>query len=544
MGWRRWSFPRCGVNYPFLAVAAFALFLGTAWVLGGCSSADATPTPEAAPATSTATGKLPTVDQNDPRTFLDRAYVYLRDPETYDHALADATRAIELDSSLAEAYVVRTRAYVEISHSSHAPTAALAAADGPLSRVSSAWALPLDALVERAIADANSAIKLDPNLAGAYFARAHVYLDTGRPEQAVADYGHILDLNPDIYIEVMTLAHRSRAHLALGGLGDAIQDATRAIELEPELAVALQDHPTLSDWHGMGLDSIVATAYTNRGIAYDRQGQPDTAVADFSVALERDPEYVESYANRANAYVSMGLYSEALADANRAIALNNHLAAAFNTRALAYLGLGRGEDALADVDRAIEEDPQFAMAYSNRGYIQTGLGRYDDALVATTQAINLDPTLASAYVNRAEVHLRNGDLNSALADSTAALNLDPTLASAYVNRAEAHLRQGNHKSAIADSTAALNLDPTLIGALVDRALAYLVAGEYANALSDANLAISRNPGLHKALYIRGTALSILSNGTEGTEDLNRVIQESQNPGLVELARRALSQPAP
>ena len=508
MGWRRRSFPRLGINYPFLA--ALGLLIGITPLLAGCSAPDTPVAREATPVSSLRTNNLPTVDPSDPLTYLDRAYIYLRDPVTYDQAIADATRAIELDRSLAEAYVARTRAYVEISHSTRTPDAVLASAEGGLSGASSAWTLPLDALVERAIADANMAIELDPSLTGAYFARAHIYLDTGRADAAVADYDHILAAGPDIYIEVMTYAHRSRAHLALGDLNEAIQDATRAIEQELDLAAALRVRPDLANWHGMGINSIVATAYTNRGMAYDRQGQLTTAVADFSIALDRDPEYVETYANRATAYVSMGLYSEALADANRALALNGRLAAAFNARALAYLGLGRTRDALADVDRAIEEDPQFAMAYSNRGYLQTGLGRYDEALADTTRAIELDPALASAYANRAEVYLR----------------------------------KGSYKASIADSTAALKLDPTLVGALMGRALAHLGAGDYTSALADSNLAILRNPGQLEALYIRGTALSILSEGTDGRDDLNRVIQESQNPRLVELARRSLGQSVP
>jgi Flp pilus assembly protein TadD len=42
------------------------------------------------------------------------------------------------------------------------------------------------------------------------------------------------------------------------------------------------------------LDPKVAQAYGNRGIAYERKGNPDRAIADFRQALEIDPNHQSS----------------------------------------------------------------------------------------------------------------------------------------------------------------------------------------------------------------------------------------------------------
>lgn len=450
--------------------------------------------------------EAPELDPNNPRTYVDRSDFYRLNPKTYNQAVANATKAIELDPSLAEAYVSRASVLVEISHFAHAPQGSLS--EGEVSTESiSAWALPTKVLVEKAIADATKAIELNPDLANAYFARAHVYLDTKKSELAITDYDRVLELSPNIYLVVMAFVHRSRGHWQLGLLNQAIQDAIMALELEPDLAAALKIEPSMATWHGMGLDAIVATAYINRGLAYDEQGSVDVAAADYTAAIQRDPEFAEAYGNRAKTYVSMGLYQQALADANRAIEINRHLAPAFNARALAYLGLGRTEDALTDVTRAIDQDPVFAMAYSNRAYMNTGLRRYDHAVV----------------------------------DATKALELDPNLVPAYANRAEAHLLTGDYDRAISDSTSALERDPTLVGTLIGRAFAYVAKGEYSLGLDDADRALTLRPRQLEALYVRGKALLMLTNGEQGREDLNRVIETSQKSNLVDLARRALFQ---
>jgi hypothetical protein len=76
--------------------------------------------------------------------------------------------------------------------------------------------------------------------------------------------------------------------------------------------------------------------------------------------------------------------------------------------------------------------------------------------------------------------------------------------------------------------------------LIGRARSYLAKKEYSRAVDDANLALSTNPEMLEALYVRGRALLESTAGLRGREDLDKIIQFSQNPALVKLAQRALS----
>ncbi len=443
------------------------------------------------------------LDPDNAWTLADRSVIHLQKPETYDDAIVDATRAIELDPNLARAYVNRATALVDMGHSEYARVAVMSKIT---SRPGTAWTLPPEERVEWAIADATRAVELDPNLPDAYFVRAHAQMDVGRSDMAVDDFSLVLDSDPPLYVKVMAYVHRSQAHRNIGNLAWAIDDATKAMELAQELSDSFGDEPRLVTWHGFDADAIEATALTNRGLAYDRQGRPDISVNEYTQALGRDSDYIEAYVNRSNAYRSTGQYEKALADSNKAIESGQHLAVAYNARALANLGLGNEGQALSDSTEAIRQDGTYALAYSNRAYIHTGQGRYD----------------------------------LAISDATRAIDLDPDLAEAYSNRAEAHLKRGDYPGVIADSTSALSRDPSLTGAYLGRALAYLNEQEYSKARSDAEQVLQQAPGQLYAVYVRGAASIVLTGGKDGREDLERVISASRSPTLVNLARRALS----
>jgi len=55
-------------------------------------------------------------------------------------------------------------------------------------------------MFERAIADFDQAIRLNPRYAAAFYNRALVHLDAGDKELAIADYRQALTLNPNLQL--------------------------------------------------------------------------------------------------------------------------------------------------------------------------------------------------------------------------------------------------------------------------------------------------------------------------------------------------------
>jgi tetratricopeptide (TPR) repeat protein len=70
----------------------------------------------------------------------------------------------------------------------------------------------------------------------------------------------------------------------------------------------------------------LATAYSDRGVAYGRKGEQEKAVADFSAAIRLDPKNAIAYSNRGVAFAREGEQDKAIADFSAAVQLDTKYA--------------------------------------------------------------------------------------------------------------------------------------------------------------------------------------------------------------------------
>ena len=88
----------------------------------------------------------------------------------------------------------------------------------------------------------------------------------------------------------------------------AIQDYTKAINLNPKLV----------------------ETYNNRGNAYYRKGELDTAIQDYTKAIELNPEYARAYYNRGAAWLHLREWEKAKVDLSTGKDMGNDIVAAFH----------------------------------------------------------------------------------------------------------------------------------------------------------------------------------------------------------------------
>ncbi len=153
---------------------------------------------------------------------------------------------------------------------------------------------------ERAFADFNTAIRLDPKNAWAYAERGNLYKNKGDLDHALADLNESIRLDPNY-----ALAFFSRGDLYKnrGDFTRAMADMNESIKLDPNYAPAYFTRGRLSYMLGnnpaaledftksIKLDTEDATAYFNRGVAYYLVGgRTADAVADFKKAAELNPK--------------------------------------------------------------------------------------------------------------------------------------------------------------------------------------------------------------------------------------------------------------
>ena len=220
-------------------------------------------------------------------------------------------------------------------------------------------------------------------------------------EKAIENFSESIALNSSD----ITYLNRGIAECRLGNYQEGIKDFDRAIEINPQYALA----------------------YYNRGVTKGALGGHDEAIQDYDRAIELDHQYVNSYVNRGASKSVLGNYQEGIKDFDRAIELNPQYAEAHYNRGKSKVILGNHQEAIEDFDRAIELNPQYTSAYSNRGVSKSVLGNHQEAIEDFDRAIELDPKNATAYYNRGNFKHKLGDEEAANDDFAKAVELDPNM---------------------------------------------------------------------------------------------------------------------
>lgn len=143
-------------------------------------------------------------------------------------------------------------------------------------------------------------------------------------------------------------------------------------------------------------------------------------------------------------------YETAVQDFSRAIELYAETARGYHGRAIARLQLGDYDGAIVDFSRALDFEPEDVRTYTNRGKAYEAIGDRESALQDYNRAITLNPDYPDAYFSRASLHFQIGNYEAALEDLNQTLLLEPESARAFYNRATVHVKLERLERAIAD----------------------------------------------------------------------------------------------
>ena len=127
----------------------------------------------------------------------------------------------------------------------------------------------------------------------------------------------------------------------------------------------------------------------NSGFAKQMKGDLDGAIVDFSKAIELDPKLAVAYHNRGTAKRIMGDLDGAIADSSKAIELDPQDAFAYYDRGVTKQAKGDLDGAIADCSKAIELEPSNASAYFHRGMAKKAKGDPSEADADFAQAEKL-----------------------------------------------------------------------------------------------------------------------------------------------------------
>jgi len=257
-------------------------------------------------------------------------------------------------------------------------------------------------------------IRQQPGLADAYIARGAAYHADRTRDKALADFNRAIELNPK-----SARAYCDRAELEqqlLQRPDRALADYDEAIRLEP----AFQ------------------RAYFNRGAYYITRQDYTRAITDFTHAIKLVPNDSAAYAYRAYACRRNGDRARAVADATTAINLKPTgfylwRPTALQMRARAYRIVGKPELALRDLREAVRLMPNDHVSNDNLAWFlatspQDRLRNGAEALSTAKRACELSHRKSvGCYDSLAVAYAEAGDFDQAVQYEEQALN-DSSLA--------------------------------------------------------------------------------------------------------------------
>jgi serine/threonine-protein kinase len=155
------------------------------------------------------------------------------------------------------------------------------------------------------------------------------------------------------------------------------------------------------------LDPGCADAYCLRAMAWEEAGQPDIALADYDKAIELNPGHGDAYNNRALLLWKLHAFDRVIDDATACLRLGYQAAQAHRLRGSALFLKGDADRALADLDESLRLQPGVKSALMSRAGVRQMKGDLSGAVEDVEQAaasapddLTILPVLADMQMKR------------------------------------------------------------------------------------------------------------------------------------------------
>lgn len=321
---------------------------------------------------------------------------------------------------------------------------------------------------------------------------------------------------------------RGYARMLNGELKSGIDDATKALELDPN-----------SLW-----------TRKNRALAYRKLGMIALADEDLKVAreMEKDPKQQKERAIWGHYRDAMELRSQdkpesVIEHAQQLIKEQPNNTAPYFMLGDAYFELGKFDDALASFNKALAKSPCDPYALNYRGTTYAQLGQFDKAIADYSRVIEirkktsskqwdeivsryagkfLAPSLSELYALRAELFLKNGDKNKALLDCAEAVRLNPSDDRARFVRATVLRQFKQSGKALADLNELLKINPRDEKALQLKAEILMDGGKHKDAIIAITRAIELDDTDWHSYEIRAQCHQSIGNGKLAAQDIHQL----------------------
>lgn len=265
---------------------------------------------------------------------------------------------------------------------------------------------------DKAVDSFRLAIKLNPNLATAYFGLGSAYASMGRLSDALEPMRTAVRLDPGNPLAHLNLG---RALASFRRFDDGLAEMNEAKRLSPDNAyiyneignvlldgLGRSDDALASYMEARRLNPALPYVHHNIGLTLMRRGKFSDAIVPLQEALRLDPQYRNARYFLADAYTKTGSYAKAINSWTKFLELVPNGPDALTNRSWTYLYAGgHGREAAADARNFLDvhgwrqPTSTYLAIMANLGYREAGMT--DEAQAILEEAKNKSKTGSWPY---------------------------------------------------------------------------------------------------------------------------------------------------
>ncbi|KAK7263223.1 hypothetical protein RJT34_30810 [Clitoria ternatea] len=270
-------------------------------------------------------------------------------------------------------------------------------------------------------------------------------------------------------------------------------------------------------------NSISVDFRLSRGIAEVNEGKYAHAISIFDQILKKDPAYPEALIGRGTAYAFQRELDAAIADFTKAIQFNPLACEAWKRRGQARAALGEFVEAIEDLTRALALEPNTADILHERGIVNFKFKEFNAAVEDLSACVKLDKDNSSAYTYLGLALSSIGEYKKAEEAHLKALQLDRNFLEAWAHLTQFYQDLAKPTKAQECLNEVLQIDGRFARAYHLRGLLFHAMGEHRKAIKELTMALNIDGTNIEYWYLRASCYHAVGQYKEAVKDYDAAL---------------------